>query len=167
MEKIEFENKEICRECGGFCCKKCGCDYSVDDFCDLSVDAIQSLLENGNVSIVSFLSFKEINKKMTYTSFLYLRHRNVNRPMVDLLSMKTRCLALTDSGCMYSIEDRPSGGVNLIPSNDSACYPLKKPFDIVKGFERYQKSLSRVVKRITGKSVDAQLKDDVYKLFVT
>ena len=115
MEKIEYENKEICAECGGFCCKKCGCDYSVDDFDDLSVDAIQKLLEEGHVSIVSFQNFKEINGKMTCSPYLYLRERNINRPAVDLLSMKTRCSSLTDTGCMYSLENRPSGGVNLIP----------------------------------------------------
>lgn len=165
MEKIEYENKEICAECGGFCCKKCGCDYSVDDFDDLSVDAIQKLLEEGHVSIVSFQNFKEINGKMTCSPYLYLRERNINRPAVDLLSMKTRCSSLTDTGCMYSLENRPSGGVNLIPRKGEPCYPEKNPFDIVKGFERYQKSLSRVVKRMTGKSVDAQLREDVYKLF--
>ena len=29
---MEYENKEICKKCGGFCCKKSGCDYFVSDF---------------------------------------------------------------------------------------------------------------------------------------
>ena len=28
----KYENKEICKQCGGYCCKKSGCDYFVSDF---------------------------------------------------------------------------------------------------------------------------------------
>ena len=53
MERVE--NREICGKCGGKCCKKSGCDYSTKDFNDLSVNAIYKKLEEGNISIVSFL----------------------------------------------------------------------------------------------------------------
>lgn len=165
MSNVIYEDKEICKECGGFCCKKSGCDYSVDDFNNLNVNSIIKILEGGYVSIVSFQNFRRINGRMTNTPFLYLRARNVNRPAVDLLSMKTRCSALTDTGCMYTLEDRPSGGVNLIPCRDEACHPDKNPMDIVMGWSKYQSDLRKVVKRVTGKSVEEQMKEDAYKLF--
>ena len=32
--EVRNENLAICRECGGACCIKCGCDYTVGDFKD-------------------------------------------------------------------------------------------------------------------------------------
>lgn len=37
--------------------------------------------------------------------------------------IKKCCSLLTDSGCLYSLEKRPSGGVNLIP-DENGCYQL-------------------------------------------
>lgn len=50
---MEYENKEICKKCGGFCCKKSGCDYFVSDFGFITKGKIIEALETGNVSIVS------------------------------------------------------------------------------------------------------------------
>lgn len=63
------EDLSICKECGGYCCKKSGCDYWVDDLKDKSYKGI-----------------------------------------LDLLSMKTTCSNLTETGCSFSYEERPSGG---------------------------------------------------------
>ena len=52
MEKIVYENKEICRECGGKCCKKCGCDYSIENFDNWNIDNLQKILKKGEISIV-------------------------------------------------------------------------------------------------------------------
>lgn len=167
MENIEFENRDICRECGGYCCKKCGCDYSPDDFENLKIDYLQSLLEKGNISIVSYQKFKQINGMIINEPFLYLRARNKNRPIVDLLSMKTTCASLQEDGCKFSLQERPKGGVNLIPaSGDTPCYPLENPLDIVNGWKNHQKTLMNLVKRLTGKSTNRQLEEDVYRLFL-
>lgn len=29
---MEYVNKDLCEKCGGYCCKKSGCDYGVDNF---------------------------------------------------------------------------------------------------------------------------------------
>ena len=26
-QDIKYEDREICKKCGGYCCKKCGCDW--------------------------------------------------------------------------------------------------------------------------------------------
>lgn len=161
-----YENKDICSACGGYCCKKSGCDYATKDFDDLGVNALYQKLEEGNISIVSFLSFKRLGNGMLIANpFLYLRARNSDRGVVDLLSFKKQCSMLKEDGCSYSLEDRPSGGVNLIPKDPKPCKPEVSPFEIVKEWERYQKVLSRLVKRFTGMSVEAKLREDVIKLF--
>lgn len=164
---IQMENKEICAKCGGYCCKKSGCDYSPNDFESLKINYLQSKLEEGYISIVSAQDFLETaNGRIINRPFLYLRARNINRPMIDLLSMKTTCKSLKSDGCKYNLEDRPSGGVNLIPEDgNKLCYPLRPPLEIVKEWQIYQNILARLVKRMTGKSVQENLKIDVENLF--
>ena len=67
---------------------------------------------------------------------------------------------LTKDGCPYSLEERPKGGVNLIPYIDG-CFPYEDPLKIVKGFEKYQSILSKMVKRLTGKTVEQKLIEDI------
>jgi Fe-S-cluster containining protein len=160
------ENKDLCSECGGMCCKKSGCDYATRDFTTINKNKLAEVLSEGNTSIVAALQFKRIKEKLIVIPFLYLRVRNVNRDVVDLLSMKTTCSMLTENGCSYSYEDRPSGGINLVPSKNLTCYPLEKPQDIVKSWESYQRILERLVKRLTGKSVEEKLAEDVEELFL-
>ena len=117
------ENTEVCKNCGGRCCKKSGCDYWPSDLPDKTYKGILKFLENGKVSIVAMMNFKRINGKLCNFPFLYLRERNTGRDVVDLLSMKTPCSNLTEHGCSYTYEERPSGGKNLTPSKDGLCYP--------------------------------------------
>lgn len=86
---MEFENKELCAKCQGKCCKKCGCDYFINDFEEINKNSILKILETNNVSIVSALRSEYLpNGKKVLEPFLYLRARNVDRGVVDLLSLK-------------------------------------------------------------------------------
>ena len=162
----KYEDKDICRACGGYCCKKSGCDYATSNFDNLGIKSLHEKLAEGNISIVSFLTFKRLPLGiLVATPFLYLRARNVDRDVVDLLSFKKQCSMLKEDGCSYTLEERPKGGVNLIPKDPKPCVPDVNPFEIVNGWEQYQNTLSRLVKRITGKSVDAKLREDVTRLF--
>ena len=166
MEK--YENKEFCKNCGGYCCKKSGCDYWVDDFGDKSYNGLLEILSSGNISIVSFLKFQQLkNGKIVAVPFLGLRARNTNRDIIDLLSIKTTCSMLTDTGCTYSLEDRPSGGVNLIPGKTKLeCRPEKDALKEMMKWESYQKPLRKIVKKYTGLSVEDKLREDVENLFL-
>lgn len=164
MKKIE--NKAICASCGGFCCKKCGCDYFVSDLESTKIEYLESLLDTNRVSIVSFLDFKRINNnQLVCTPFLYLRARNINRGEIDLLSFKTTCASLETNGCHYDLEHRPSGGAVLEPSANGVCRPNVDLLEEVLKWTPYQKVLGRIVKRRTGLSVIAKLKEDVENLF--
>lgn len=158
------ENKEVCKNCGGRCCKKSGCDYWPSDLPDKTYKGILKFLENDKVSIVAMMNFKRINGKLCNFPFLYLRERNTGRDVVDLLSMKTPCSNLTEHGCSYTYEERPSGGKNLTPSKDGLCYPKEDNLQKVLEWSPYQKQLEKIVKRYTGLSIDNKIKEDVVTL---
>lgn len=165
----KMEDKSICKQCGGYCCKKCGCDYFVSDFEKITIDCIEELLDTGRVSIVSTLGFdKNNNGKLMINYILYLRARNVDRDEIDLLTMKTRCASLTDEGCYYDLENRPSGGAALIPRINNGklnCYTeIDRRVEVIRWMP-YQKMLYRVIKRRTGMSVAEKLKSDSEELF--
>ncbi len=164
---MELENKELCKKCGGYCCKKSGCDYFVSDFEDLSYKGLLEILSTGNVSVVSFVKFEKLkNGKLTLTPMLYLRARNKDRDVIDLISIKKECSMLKKDGCSYKLSERPSGGVNLVPmGNKLKCFPKVDILEEIYKWKDYQKSLSRIVKRYTGLSVDAKIREDVYNLF--
>lgn len=158
------ENTEVCKNCGGRCCMKSGCDYWPSDLPDKTYKGILKFLENGKVSIVAMMNFKRINEKLCNFPFLYLRERNTGRDVVDLLSMKTPCSNLTEHGCSYTYEERPSGGKNLTPSKDGLCYPKEDNLQKVLEWSPYQKQLEKIVKRYTGLSIDNKIKEDVVTL---
>lgn len=169
VSNVKNENLDLCRECGGMCCIKCGCDYSVNDFKKCSYNTLLSELNKGDKSIVAALKFiKMPNGKYTYDAFLYVRARNVNRDIIDLVSMKTRCAQLTDKGCTHSYEDRPANGRNLKPIIDEdgnkICKPIINPLDILKTWKPYQKVLKRLVYYYTGMGVDKKISQDVENL---
>lgn len=158
-----FVNTNLCSECGGKCCKIAGgCSYTTDDFKDLSFNNLYNILLEGKVSITAQMKIDVLpNGKKCITPFLTLRVRNIDRPIVDLLSTKTPCTQLGETGCNYDYENRPTGGKNLVPAPNCECQPLIDIDVLLKDWENYQKVLSRLVKRFSGMSVDQRLRLDV------
>lgn len=164
------EDINLCRECGGRCCKKSGCDYSAADFKDLSFNGICKILSEGRISIVAFLIPEILPNGKTYMyPLLLLRARNTNRDVIDLVSVRTRCAQLGENGCLYTkYEERPAGARNLVPQQgyeEGNCYPEVDPMDIGNTWLPYQKVLSKIVRKYTGKSVDDKIKEDIENLF--
>ena len=161
----KYENIELCKKCGGYCCKKSGCDYFVSDFENMKLEYLQEILDEGRISIIASFDFKRLkNGKLVYTPILSLRARNKNRDIVDLFSFKTRCASLEENGCYYDVERRPSGGVALIAKLERKCYSEIDRLEELRKWEPYQKVLGRLVKRYTKMSVDEKIKEDVENL---
>ena len=99
MEKLFVENKSLCEKCGGKCCIKCGCTYLSHDFENVQINYLQSKLEEGYISIIALADIGCVGGKLVLQPFLYLRARNINRPIVDLISPKNTCMNLTSNGC--------------------------------------------------------------------
>lgn len=168
-KKIKNENIDICRECGGMCCKKSGCDYSALDFKNCSYNTLYNELLKGDKSIVSYMKFKvDSNGNYTYEPLLYLRARNNGRDIVDLVSIKTGCSLLGENGCKFSYEERPSGGKNLKPvrKEEGECVPLASPLYIVNSWIKHQQTLKRLVLNLTGMNLDKKIRFDVENLFL-
>ena len=104
----------------------------------LNKNTVLDLLKTGNFSIVSALKFSKTKDGKTIVSpFLYLKARNEDRDLIDLFSMKRQCSMLTPTGCSYDLENRPAGGVTLIPSKER-CTPLLNPMDELNKWTPYQ-----------------------------
>lgn len=108
-------NTEICKKCGGECCQRCGCNYSPDDFEEISFEYLKQQLEKGYISV------EYIDGEIIYDSFgvYILRTRNQGAPVIDFTYHRTPCILWTESeGCKLDYEHRPSGGKLLIPSEE-------------------------------------------------
>lgn len=165
MEKLFVENKSLCAKCGGKCCIKCGCTYLSHDFETMQLNYLLSKLEEGYISIIALADISSIGGKIVLQPFLYLRARNIDRPIVDLISPKNTCMSLTQTGCQYSDEDRPSIGRGLVPKENGECEQMYEEDAIRKSWMPYQNVLMKLVKKLTGKSVYEKLKEDAENLF--
>ena len=159
MEKNE--NLDICRSCGGRCCKSGGCDYDASDFLEVDYDLLYEALKTGNISIVSYFDFINDDR------ILYLRSRNVGKDIVDLVSLPSRCMMLKDDGCSYSYADRPRGGRNLIPNIKFYvyCKKLVPGEDIIKSWKPYQEILEKLAYDFSGVLVEEKLERDMISFF--
>lgn len=158
----EFEDKGICSSCGGMCCKNSGCNYLPKDFDNMSFEYLKGKLEGQEISITSTFDFFCNSKKevISVNPILHLRVKNIGKGIVDLFSKKTTCSVLTETGCPYTLEKRPSGGVYLVPKKDGCInvYPEKKQLE---DWSRHQKVLQKLVRYYTGCSVDDQVKREI------
>lgn len=161
----KYINKDICTKCGGKCCKKSGCTYYVSDFESLKLEYLEQELDKGYISVVATLMIREMDDDTVQISpFLYLRARNKNRGVIDLMSFKTECASLTSTGCTFPDNKRPSGGVYCMPNVNNELCENKDLENETQKWAPYQNILSRIVKRRTGKTVNAKIKEDVEEL---
>ena len=111
-------NPKICSECGGECCKRCGCHFSPDDFEEISFEFLKKELEKGYISI----DYVDGEFLYQFYGIYILRMRNQDAPIVDTWYKRSPCILLTENGCKLDYEHRPTGGKLLIPSN--MFYPV-------------------------------------------
>ena len=155
-------NSEICAECGGRCCKKCGCHFSPDDFKEISFEFLKNELEKGYISI------DHVDGEMIYQDFGVdiLRIRNKGAPVVDFTYKRSQCILLTENGCKLDYEHRPTGGKLLIPSaeviqlRDRTERSCHHEYDIMKccyEWQPHQRILHRLVEYFKGKEIPCSL----------
>lgn len=155
----ELINPEICSECGGKCCKKSGCSYSPYDFESQSFNYLHQHLENGTSSITC--TFEMWENPYRITPVLSIRKRNIDRPIIDLISEKNTCVLLTETGCPLPAEQRPKAGLSLIPSSTGTCRSYYTNEMQLKEWLEHQKVLERLVKRYSGVSSETVINQQV------
>ena len=167
---LKIEDRSLCAECGGQCCKKCGCDLFISDIEKPEYDYINKLLDSGRVSIVSRIYVLPLkNGSYAINPFLHLRARNIDREAIDLFSLKKTCASLEEGGCFWDLDHRPSGATHVKPFKNAAGeFTCKSTLDHkaeIKKWEKYQKLLAKIVKARTGNTVYEQLRLDVINVF--
>lgn len=117
-----IENKDICSECGGKCCKECGCSYAPSDFKDeLTFEKVMEKIASGTTSICAIFAWSHEGHMKTLHPILLLKERDIGKGDIDLISIPTGCGSLTDTGCPYDLSSRPLGGACLIPNESHNC----------------------------------------------
>ncbi len=163
---VNYINEDFCAHCGGYCCQKCGCFYYPEDL-SLTYDGINDILTEGYASISTFVNFLYHNEKEVSLSFtLALRARNLLKEEIDLLSLPTPCALLTEKGCLFTKDKRPSGGIHLIPSlKPSLCHYDEEHYLKLKEWEKYHDLLSYIIEEKTGLTYLEKLQKDIENYF--
>lgn len=168
--------KDICTKCRGLCCRRCGCSYLPIDFEELTLPVVLKKLEEGETSIVCSMCIDSIDdniKNIKLNPLFYLRVRNRKRPVIDLFSPKARCSVLTENGCKYTLEKRPSLAKALIPSAgmlsgpiENQCYSLFDGNDtVLKGAWTYHQTVLRdAIYEITGRNYQEEVIFQLHQL---
>ena len=172
-----YINPEHCKKCKGKgCCANCGCAYSPSDFHILShhytfedqLKYFKHLFKKGFISI-DHLRIKnqvygafdpqtltiDLNRLLNCQGLLYLRIRNVNSPIVDVIHYKQALLGIKsscslwdpDKGCSLPDKKRPKSGRTLIPNfvnGQPECIPLYPEHKIALEWVPYQKLLYKL-----------------------
>jgi hypothetical protein len=103
----------MCKKCGGACCKECGCVYKPSDLKKMSFTYLKEQLNKGKISISGQVA--PITKN-TWTYLPYLRARNIDSNIVDLIPTGKPCINLTNTGCILAEEERPAFGLSIKPT---------------------------------------------------
>ena len=107
------ENRTVCSQCGGRCCKSGPCCYVPSD------------LNLENLDLVGLITKIELTGYISIASsagFLYLRPKRKGGKILDFkMDGSTECSLLGPNGCLLSFEERPTGGKALIPDKDFKC----------------------------------------------
>lgn len=133
----DYCDYDICKKCGGSCCKSMGCHISPDDLIEVSYDAIVALLESGCVSIDRWEASEPI---------YYLRMRNSKGKEYDL-SWGGICVLVEENGCSLDFAHRPKGARYLIPSDDGRCNISYSKSDCKDDWRKYQPLLKKVLNK--------------------
>lgn len=158
-------NKELCTKCGGKCCKESGCIYFVNDFSEINEEIITELLNTNRVSIASDINFELVNNQIKLKLILYLRSRNINRDIVDLISLKTQCFSLLEDGCYWNDLQRPGSGKSLIPNSKGNCHQSHDLEKEISAWLPYQDLLIMLAQKYSGMSIEEKIRYDIEELF--
>jgi Fe-S-cluster containining protein len=121
MKVSEIENLEVCKKCGGQCCKNMGCHFSPDDFSDVSYKGLKKEILKGHISIDWWEGDVDTKRNRLGRTF-YLRMRNKNAGIIDPAFGNMQCSVLDENtGCPYPFDKRPKGARALIPGYPGRC----------------------------------------------
>lgn len=160
MEK--YIDYEMCKKCGGACCKQNGCVYMPKDFEKMDFSYLRDVLEKGKVSI-SGQAINFYGNMWTYIP--YLRARNKDADIVDLITNGGPCINLTENGCCLSEEERPTFGLLVKPTKiGGPCEKINS--DSAINWLDYSEVLEKLIKYYTNKDIIDIIVDEIAKQMI-
>lgn len=114
-------NTEICKRCGGSCCKSLGCHISPFDLKEITFESIISLIDESGCISIDWWEGNPIIDEPDGQRVYFLRIKNQGAKVIDP-SFGGICSILTDIGCPLSYEYRPKGARDLIPKEGPTCH---------------------------------------------
>lgn len=152
-------NYEMCKICGGVCCKQNGCLYLPEDFKKIHFNYLRKQIDKGKISI----SGQPLNgfEGDTWTFVLYLRARNIDAPAVDLITAGGPCVNLTENGCILNETERPTVGLTLNPTKIGGPCQNTTSQEEVLTWLHYNEVLENLVKHYTNQNVTEVLVDQL------
>ena len=139
---INNENHDICKDCGGKCCKRMGGFLHPNDIAVFDESHIREMLDSGRYSI----DWVEPYGDIPIDDYVYfLRFRHVGAFRVDP-SFGGRCVMLTDEGCSLPFEERAYGCKVLTPNSEGKCYDAYFKDQVAKDWNKpeYQSIMSKL-----------------------
>lgn len=105
------ENRTVCKECGGQCCKSMGCHISPNDLREITVESVIALMDETNCISIDWYEGHPIDKDKCDPCY-FLRIKNQGANMIDP-SWGGQCCLLQSDGCPLLFQYRPMGGRRL------------------------------------------------------
>lgn len=145
FDHTKLINDELCKECGGQCCLRCGCAYFPEDFkFDLTFENLKSEIDKGFIAIDMLTHLHSPYNKLDNPIY-YLRVRNINDYTPIGKQTIGACKRLENDHCYFDFENRPSGGKFYVPFR-RGCYTLYTTKEFIDYWIPYQELLICLIK---------------------
>lgn len=148
---LKYVDYDMCKACGGVCCKQIGCMYLPRDFKRLDFNSLKTELNKGNISIAG-QPIGGINQN-GWTVMMHLRARNINADIVDLFTAGGPCKLLTPDGCSLPESKRPTVGLRLQPTKIGGPCENKVSTTKITEWFNYCEVLDELIEYYSGKPV--------------
>ena len=117
-----YETKELCKKCGGRCCKGMPAPALPEDFDDADPETLKKAIDTGKWAIdyLDLIGLAEPTEE-TESKAYYIRPKvKGNAELVD--TAKTGiCIFWSSKGCKLPFDERPAGCRYLEPKEDGHC----------------------------------------------
>lgn len=160
-KQYQATNPDLCKKCGGACCKKSGCHFAPADFNELEFESLKNEIWKGHIAIDVIFA----DDWHGATDVFYLRVRNVGEPVVvvdeEWWYKNNPCILLAKTGCKIPFQRRPTGGKSLLPKRDKydryVCRQMYTRADCAEEWMEYQEILKRLVAEFRHEEVQCSI----------
>lgn len=145
MKVLEFENLDVCKKCGGKCCKRSSCAYAREDFRKIDFNELLKLYNEGKIAF-SFVPALDEGDSAGW--ILMPPMLNTPRVQENIFQGNSQCSFLNAEGCKEDYYHRPRGGRLLIPLDNEDCISLYDAKRALEDWKVFQWLINAVISYI-------------------